>query len=162
MKNSVLSIYENWFFSGVDEYIKSGSKEAIVDRDPELIYTKREKLLENKKTAAKKRLWQEPRTPALLLFPSFKGSSITQRVDRESHFRKWPFFLRYRDGKICCTHWWEFGLCRLTVRTELKKATFVKDVYLKEIESTVTRGIFSGVANVRTPFQRTIPFIMSF
>lgn len=56
MKNSVLSIYENWFFSGVDEYIKSGSKEAIVDRDPELIYTKREKLLENKKTAAKKRL----------------------------------------------------------------------------------------------------------
>lgn len=45
----MLSIYENWFFSGVDEYIKSGSKEAIVDRDPELIYTKREKLLENKK-----------------------------------------------------------------------------------------------------------------
>ena len=83
-------------------------------------------------------------------------------MDRESHFRKWPFFSGTEMEKFVALTGESFGLCRLTVRTELKKASFVKDVYLKEIESTVTRGIFSGVANVSTPFQRTIPFIMSF
>lgn len=56
MKNSVFLIYENWFFFGVDEYIKFGLKEVIVDWGLELIYMKREKLLENKKIVVKKRL----------------------------------------------------------------------------------------------------------
>jgi len=76
--------------------------------------------------------------------------------------QKMAFFSRAKMDKFVALTGKSLGCAdKNSVPTGLKKATtFLKDEYLENIESYSDQRYFSCVANVITPFERTIPLTM--
>ena len=123
--------------SSVNEYINSGLNDAIVDPDPELIYTKRKLAREQTKSSKE-------------TVPSTSITSITTLSQHQGKVKvnypmsgwgislqKMPFFSRAEMDKYVSRTGKSLGCAgKKSVPTGHKKAaTFLKDEYLKEIES---------------------------
>ena len=124
-------------FSSVNEYINSGLNDAIVDSDPELIYAKRKLAREQTKTSKE----TVPSTSITSIYHSFSASREGEgQLPNEwwgISLQKIPFFSRAEMDKYVSRTGKSLGCAgKKSVPTGLKKAaTFLKDEYLKEIES---------------------------
>ena len=142
-------------FSRVDDYIKSGLEDAIVDPDPDLIYTKRK--IAREQASSSHGTVASTSTNASSTYVSKEKIKVNFPTSRWGNsLQKMPFFSRAEKDKFVALTGKSFGCAgKKSVPTGLKKATtFLKDEYLK---LQCPKILFSCVANVITPFERTIP-----
>ena len=135
---------ENQFviFCRVNQNIETGLKDVIVDPDPELIYTKR-KIAREQANSGKE---TAPDTCNASTVSQHQGKA---RVNYPTSgwgisLNKMPFYSRAEMDKYVARTGKSLGCAgKKSVPTGLKKAaTFLKDEYLKEIQSYVDQRYF--------------------